>query len=128
MLVFGMGQLKESGIRTTRPLPRGSVTLLPADHPGSGLLDQGEEEAGVRFLAGLETALVRDHGQAVWSHGSVCDVRLSFQHFRTVGEREAAQPDQPPICLLHFGVRVREQPPLFRHLRPYRHRRWGGVL
>ncbi|HJY45155.1 MAG TPA: hypothetical protein VJ301_11060, partial [Propionibacteriaceae bacterium] len=31
---------------------------------------------------------VDDHRPAVWSHGSVCDVRLGFQHSRTVGERE----------------------------------------
>ena len=45
---------------------------------------------GQRFLAGLETALalVSDHCPAVRSHGSVCDVRLGFQHSRTVGECE----------------------------------------
>jgi hypothetical protein len=32
----------------------------------------------------------------------------------------ATQPEHPPICLLHIGVRVSEPPPLLRHLRPYR--------
>ena len=30
----------------------------------------------------------------------------------------AAQPDDPPICLLDFGVGVGEKPPLLRQLRP----------
>jgi hypothetical protein len=50
------GPALESGIRTTRPLLRGIVTVLPADHPGIRLLDQGQQEAGEGFLAGFETA------------------------------------------------------------------------
>ena len=106
--------------------------------------------------------LARDDRPAVWSHGSICEVRLGLQDLLAIGELErftcqvegqdqglvavpgpcpddeagvfhlfdvdhrvdqpgvaAAQPDDPPICLLNFGVGVGEQPPLLRHLRPY---------
>ena len=32
--------------------------------------------------------LARDDRPAVWSHGSVCDVRLGLQHLLAVGELE----------------------------------------